>query len=265
MAELNRLGYSCDLFVVDARRFVPQSRPRLFIVGARRPLTTENEWAGELRPPWIARFVADHPELQMHALPLRESPNEVATLRSVVERLHPRDRRWWDAERVARFRSTLSPIQSDRVDQLIRGRRLSCNLDGATENQALFGLGDAVCVPVVAWIAREYLHPLVAREKHPNLTGQAVSCNHLPHMATVIFRPRLLASLRGRANMTQGDLAYELRNRHGLKADQSQVAHWERGSYTPRASVIPALADVLGVTMEELYSDDEEEEDAATA
>lgn len=28
-------------------------------------------------------------------------------------------------------------------------------------NQALFGFGDAVCVPVIAWIARNYLNPLV--------------------------------------------------------------------------------------------------------
>lgn len=28
-------------------------------------------------------------------------------------------------------------------------------------NQALFGFGDAVCVPVIAWIAKQYLNPLV--------------------------------------------------------------------------------------------------------
>ena len=27
-------------------------------------------------------------------------------------------------------------------------------------NKALFGFGDAVCVPVIAWIARHYLNPL---------------------------------------------------------------------------------------------------------
>jgi DNA (cytosine-5)-methyltransferase 1 len=34
-------------------------------------------------------------------------------------------------------------------------------LNGARANQALFGFGDAVCVPVISWIAREYLRPLV--------------------------------------------------------------------------------------------------------
>ena len=32
-------------------------------------------------------------------------------------------------------------------------------LDAVTPNQALFGLGDAVCVPVVQWIANAYLKP----------------------------------------------------------------------------------------------------------
>ncbi|MHB9026080.1 MAG: DNA mismatch endonuclease Vsr [Armatimonadota bacterium] len=33
-------------------------------------------------------------------------------------------------------------------------------------NQALFGFGDAVCVPVIAWIARYYLNPLVTELLH---------------------------------------------------------------------------------------------------
>ena len=32
----------------------------------------------------------------------------------------------------------------------------------ARDNQALFGFGDAICVPVVRWIAENYLNPLVS-------------------------------------------------------------------------------------------------------
>jgi DNA (cytosine-5)-methyltransferase 1 len=28
-------------------------------------------------------------------------------------------------------------------------------------NQALFGFGDAVCVPVIEWIAENYLNPVI--------------------------------------------------------------------------------------------------------
>ena len=33
-----------------------------------------------------------------------------------------------------------------------------------SENQALFGLGDAVCVPAVRWLGHHYLAPLVNDE-----------------------------------------------------------------------------------------------------
>lgn len=33
-------------------------------------------------------------------------------------------------------------------------------LDGLAEHQALFGFGDAVCVPVIQWIAESYLTPV---------------------------------------------------------------------------------------------------------
>lgn len=36
----NRLGYSVDALAIDAHRFLPQSRPRLFLVGAQTPRLT---------------------------------------------------------------------------------------------------------------------------------------------------------------------------------------------------------------------------------
>jgi len=40
-------------------------------------------------------------------------------------------------------------------------------------NQALFGFGDAVCVPVIEWIARNYLNPLWEQEYGWKTKGQA--------------------------------------------------------------------------------------------
>jgi hypothetical protein len=34
----------------------------------------------------------------------------------------------------------------------------------ASLNQALFGFGDAVCVPVIEWIGRNYLNPVWEEE-----------------------------------------------------------------------------------------------------
>ena len=226
ITRLNELGYWCDLLVLNARLFVPQSRPRLFVVGSRAPLSRPSEWReSELRPRWITRFATAYPELRLQAAPLSAPKAESAELASVVQRLPTRDRRWWDPDRVERFQDSLSPLQAERLGSLQAGRatawatayrrtrggravweiradqlagclrtarggsskqavvqagrgqlgvrwmteREYARLQGApnyrltraTHSQALFGLGDAVCVPVVAWIAQAYLRPLV--------------------------------------------------------------------------------------------------------
>lgn len=84
-------------------------------------------------------------------------------------------------------------------------------------------------------------------------------------VATMTFRPRRLAQFRATRGMTQNDVAYELRRRHGMKADQAQIARWESGQHTPRAGVIPAIADVLGVSIDQLYGDGEDDEEEADA
>jgi DNA (cytosine-5)-methyltransferase 1 len=223
--ELNRLGYSVDVLAVDARRFVPQSRPRLFIVGAQDPPAADDVPDNALRPDWLQTPFGD-PTLITHRAMLPEPPKPLTKgLASIVERMSPDDERWWDAARTAAFISSLSPVQSQRVEALRRGRALAYRtayrrtrqgravwevrpddisgclrtarggsskqavlqaggggvrvrwmtpreyarlmgageyrLDGIRRNQALFGFGDAVCVPAVAWLAEHYLMPLV--------------------------------------------------------------------------------------------------------
>lgn len=65
---------------------------------------------------------------------------------------------------------------------------------------------------------------------------------------------------RLRAGMVQEDIAHALR-RQGFKTAAKSVSLWERGINSPRAEMIPALAQVLGITIEELYSSDDDEED----
>jgi DNA (cytosine-5)-methyltransferase 1 len=236
IAGLNDLGYSCDLFVLDARRFVPQSRPRLFILGATDAADDE-DWEGELRPAWISDFVARYPELRVHARRLRIPPMIVRDLSDVVERLRRNDTRWWELEQVDRFVESLSPLQTDRLRSLRASRKIMwvsayrrtrggravwemradlisgclrtarggsskqalvragrgevsvrwmtpreyARLQGApdyrleeaiTVNQALFGFGDAVCVPAVTWIADNYVSPLLSgRRAHKELSA----------------------------------------------------------------------------------------------
>ena len=221
--ELNTLGYSCDLFLGDAKWFVPQSRPRLFIVGLKNPPENQNWLPTKFRPEWIGRYRFGHSDCRWHSYPLSAPTTEPRKLRALIERLPTTDRRWWNAEQVKKFTASLSSVQMERVERMIRGQELQWRtayrrtrqgsavwevrsdeiagclrtarggsskqavveaggenlrirwltpreyarlqgaddviLDAVTPNQALFGLGDAVCVPVVQWIANAYLKP----------------------------------------------------------------------------------------------------------
>jgi DNA (cytosine-5)-methyltransferase 1 len=215
LAKLGEMGYRCDVVTADARWFVPQSRPRMFIIGSLRY------------------------DLEAAPLPRQEPPACSETLAAYVDRLSPSDAAWWPVERLTRFLRSLSPLQSDRVCEMRRGRLMwatayrrtrrgnavwevrsdavsGClrtarggsskqalveagrgdvrvrwmsareyarlqgapdfRIDDVSENAAIFGLGDAVCVPVVSWIARTYLLPLLRGKftaKHRRATAEA--------------------------------------------------------------------------------------------
>lgn len=224
ITEFNRLGYSCDVLMIDARRFLPQSRPRLFVVGAQDP-PKRQQAQSELRPDSLMH-VFGNTSLRTHRAVLPTPPAPVTSgLSMYVEKIHGNDGRWWDAERTAAFLSSLSPRQAARVAELRDAKTTSyrtayrrtrygvavwevrpddvsgClrtarggsskqavvklgggqakvrwmtpreyarlmgaglyDLTGARNNQALFGFGDAVAVPVVAWLAKHYLVPLL--------------------------------------------------------------------------------------------------------
>jgi len=227
VADLNRLGYSVDALVLDARRFVPQSRPRLFLVGAQHPPADVLGGDSALRPAFL-RAALDDPGLRTHTAALPTPPELLTSgLARVVEALPESDPRWWDADRVADLVASLSPVQAHRfaalrdrratswrtayrrtrngravweirpddvsgclrtarggssrqaLVRLGRGKvrvrwmtareyaRLMGVADGyqfssVSSNQALFGFGDAVCVPGISWIARHYLRPLLS-------------------------------------------------------------------------------------------------------
>jgi DNA (cytosine-5)-methyltransferase 1 len=119
------LGYDMGAVELDAERFTPQSRPRLFIIARRRadrPDASPTEGSGPVLPFHTGRVVAAYarlpPSLQtqwiwwsMHAPPKRN-----ATLDSVLE---PDDQvAWWsDAER-DRLLAALSAQHRDRLDAM---------------------------------------------------------------------------------------------------------------------------------------------------
>lgn len=224
---MTELGYSSDVIAINARHFVPQSRPRMFVVAVRGDLP-KNAHLGvpplsDVRPAWVRTVHEANSDLHMHYVDLPPLPDGPRDLSDVIEKLSPTDHRWWDESRVAAFLGSLRPLHHDRLQALMAMPKLSnrtayrrtregkatweirsdgiagclrttgggsskqaliqagdgkvrlrwmtpreyarlMGVDGyltnvRTDNQALFGFGDAVVVDVIGWIADHYLLP----------------------------------------------------------------------------------------------------------
>lgn len=231
LLALNELGYAVDAFIVDASKFVPQSRVRLFVVGKR--IATLNNvvnspqlsfYQSEVRPQKLADFILSNPDINWSIRQLGGLPKRSNTLIDIVDDTANDSAEWWNEERVlylleqtyerhrniiesaksrdeysyftafrrVRNGKSMAEIRSDGVAGCLRtpkggsarqillkvgfgeikvrllSPRECARLMGADDyliasstNEALFGFGDAVCVPVVKWIAENYLTPLV--------------------------------------------------------------------------------------------------------
>jgi DNA (cytosine-5)-methyltransferase 1 len=222
---LNGLGYSIDVLSIDARRFVPQSRPRLFLIGDMDP-DIDDPTPSELRPSWLDGIFSD-PNLRTHRSTVPTPPPlNMSGFTAIADRLPDEDSRWWDKDRTDAFRSALTELQEERLNHLMDSRHVSYRsayrrmrngkprweiraddiagclrtarggssrqavveagfgkfrarwmtpheyaslmgvpryaLDNVSSNNAYSGFGDAVCVPVVRWLAENCLVPRLA-------------------------------------------------------------------------------------------------------
>lgn len=68
LVALNELGYAVDAMLIDASRFVPQSRHRLFVVGSRSQASNMKEvtprlFQSDVRPAALADFIFMNPDI----------------------------------------------------------------------------------------------------------------------------------------------------------------------------------------------------------
>jgi DNA (cytosine-5)-methyltransferase 1 len=116
---LNDIGYSVDILTIDARHFVPQSRPRLFLIGALAPPTWTSSGPSPIRSPRLDRFFAD-PALRTHRAALPDlGPMLDTGLSTYLEVMADDDPHWWDAIRTKAFLASISQVQRARLDRLI--------------------------------------------------------------------------------------------------------------------------------------------------
>jgi len=239
LQQLAELGYFVDAFIIDAKHFTPQSRPRVFIVGfeqqlmparvAQQQLLLEATWPkkpGSLesatRPRRLLEQIRNTSlKTGWFPLDLPSLPRENRNLREFVDTDESQD--WWPEWRVKKHLSEMHPLHLRRMVALKKGTELAvgtiyrrvrhgksrseirtdglagclrtprggsskqivftagcgrirmrwmtpreyARLQGCPDypitverNEALWGFGDAVCVPAISWIAENVLSQL---------------------------------------------------------------------------------------------------------
>jgi DNA (cytosine-5)-methyltransferase 1 len=127
LLALNELGYAVDAFILDAKWFVPQSRPRLFVVGTLDKPTRVQELGTErLRPKQLRSFIASNPDIAWRIAAVPEPPLQSAlSLKDIVEDLPERSPYWWSKQRSDYLYGQFSAKHRALADQLIASRRWS--------------------------------------------------------------------------------------------------------------------------------------------
>jgi DNA (cytosine-5)-methyltransferase 1 len=227
LTALNLLGYSVDAFIIDAIRFVPQSRPRLFVVAIRDHITLVHQrgstlrfYESETRPKALADFIFHNSDIAWNLRDFPTLPRSLVRLETVIDKEGCPSEPWWNPKRAEYLLNQMSERHRSVADRMIEAPEISygtvfrrvrkkrsmaelrtdgiagclrtpkggsgrqilfkagkgkysarllspqecARLMGAdgypikvSLNQALFGFGDAVCVPVVEWIVRNYV------------------------------------------------------------------------------------------------------------
>lgn len=121
---LNEVGYACDVFAIDAARFVPQSRLRMFVVGVQtaspnRDVLTLAQRPASLTTKALNRAIASNRDLSWNFLDIPPLPEALArSLDSIVEDLSETNERWWPASEVERHLQMMSVINIAHIDEL---------------------------------------------------------------------------------------------------------------------------------------------------
>lgn len=242
LTALCSLGYSVDALVIDAVRFVPQSRQRLFVIATKLPPSSSLKdqspslLQSDVRPASLADFIFLHPEINWSIREMPLLPTPTRKLCEIVEKIPEESQLWWSSERSEYLLNQMSAKHREIADGMIASPRMSfgtvfrrvrngvsmaelrtdgtagclrtpkggsgrqilfcagkgkysvrlltprecARLMGADDykidvslNQALFGFGDAVCVPVVEWIAANYLNPALVELTRHEITSLA--------------------------------------------------------------------------------------------
>jgi DNA (cytosine-5)-methyltransferase 1 len=128
---LNELGYACDVFTLNALSFTPQSRLRIFVVGAR--FKNLDRDAGRIlgRPKTLLsdrlrKSIFLNLDLKWFYTEIPEPPPlRAGGLSGIVEDMDDSDTRWWPEEQVNRHLDMMAESHYERIARLIKGEQVA--------------------------------------------------------------------------------------------------------------------------------------------
>lgn len=130
LERLAEAGYTVDPFVLDAKWFVPQSRPRLFVVAVRDDFEVANsiipdclDYASNLRPQQLRSFISANPSIPWSLRRLPQPEARQATLASVLEQIPTDDSRWWSSTRATKLYKQMSKTHKTTVRLQMKSKR----------------------------------------------------------------------------------------------------------------------------------------------
>ncbi|MDD5369724.1 MAG: DNA (cytosine-5-)-methyltransferase [Anaerolineaceae bacterium] len=120
---LNDLGYSCDVFTMDALRFTPQSRLRVFLVGTKAKIGTDPmsilSRSKALLPDILRESILSNIDLKWCYNEVPEPPPlKKRGLGEIIEDIEEKDKRWWSDEKVSKHLAMMDKSHYERVIQL---------------------------------------------------------------------------------------------------------------------------------------------------
>jgi DNA (cytosine-5)-methyltransferase 1 len=121
LTALADAGYRAGALIIDAARFLPQSRPRLFVIGALSGSIPDNCFAKEPALPWQPHtlrsvFTRLSSRLRRNWVWWR-LPEPPAPLRSFASLLESDDRvEWHSEEQTARLIELMAPLHREKLD-----------------------------------------------------------------------------------------------------------------------------------------------------
>lgn len=127
LRRVNSLGYVVDAFILDAKCFVPHSRPRMFIIATERNLADRippafwSDDPGPLRGRPLADFLHRHDDLEWRFRALPTPLPRKTLLRDVLEHPPEHDPNWWSQERLDRLLYQMSEKHRKIADEITEG------------------------------------------------------------------------------------------------------------------------------------------------